>query len=128
MTRLIRSKWFLPAFCVVLGCAFFAVRWLGRDAREGIYALAFMIALALAVLLGGRSETVRGLRGDERDERFRTIDIRAGAVAGFVLIVTLVVLALARLARGDEIDPYGQLLAVAGISYVVALAFMHRRG
>jgi predicted membrane channel-forming protein YqfA (hemolysin III family) len=78
--------------------------------------------------LGGRSEVVRGLRGDARDERFRTIDIHAGAFAGFVVIATLVVLALIRMARGDDLDPYGQLLAVGGVSYVVALAFMHWRG
>ena len=87
-----------------------------------------MIALGLAVLLGGRSEAVRGLRGDARDERFRTIDIHAGAFAGFILVATLVVLAGTRMARGDDIDPFGQLLAVAGVSYVVALAFMHWRG
>jgi hypothetical protein len=81
--------------------------------------------LVVALERDRRSETVRGLRGDARDERFRAIDIHAGAFAGFVLIVTLVVLALT---RGDDIDPYGQLLAVAGVSYVVALAFMHLAG
>ena len=44
---------------------------------------------------------------------FRTIDIHAGMFAGFVLVIVLVGLAIARLAGGDEIDPYGQLLAVA---------------
>jgi hypothetical protein len=34
--------------------------------------LAIMTALAALLLLGGRSETIRGLRGDERDERFET--------------------------------------------------------
>jgi hypothetical protein len=127
MKRLTRSRWFLPAFCVVLGCAFLAAQWWGGDPRAGVYALAFMVALGLAILLGGRSETVRGLRGDARDERFRTIDIHAGAFAGFVLVITLVILTLTQLARGDDIDPYGQLLAVGGVSYV-ALAFMHWRG
>jgi hypothetical protein len=128
MTRLTRSKWFLPAFCVVLGVAFLVAEWLAGNARGGVYALAFMTALGLAVVLGGRSEAVRGLRGDARDERFRTIDVHAGALTGFVLIVTLVVLALTRIAQGEDIDPYGQLLAVGGVSYVVALVFMHWRG
>jgi hypothetical protein len=35
---------------------------------------------------------------------------------------------LIRMARGDDIDPYGRLLAAAGVSYVVALTFMHWRG
>jgi hypothetical protein len=38
------------------------------------------------------------------------------------------VLAVTQIARGEDIDPYGQLLGVAGVSYVVALAFMHWRG
>jgi hypothetical protein len=33
-----------------------------------------------------------------------------------------------QLARGEDIDPHGQLMAVAGVSYVAALAFMHWRG
>jgi hypothetical protein len=45
-----------------------------------------------------------------------------------VQIVVLIVLALTRLARGKDIDPYGQLLAVAGVSYVAAVAFMRWRG
>lgn len=128
MTKLTSSKWFLPAFCVVLGCAFLAAEWLGGSARGGLYALAFMTALGLAILLGGRSETVRGLRGDARDERFRMMDVHASAFAGNVLIVVLIVLALTRLARGEDIDPYSQLLAVAGVSYVAAVAFMRWRG
>lgn len=128
MTRLTRSKWFLPAFCVALGGVFLAAQWAGGDPRAGVYALVFMTALGLAILLGGRSEMVRGLRGDAQDERFRTIDVHASAFSGFVLIVTLIVLAVTQMARGDDIDPYGQLLVVAGVSYVVALAFMHWRG
>ena len=34
-----------------------------------------MTAFGALILLGGRSETIRGLRGDGRDERFRKIDI-----------------------------------------------------
>ena len=128
MTRLTSSKWFLPASCVAVGVAFFAAASIGGNLREGVYALLLMTVLGIAVLLGGRSETVRGLRGDERDERFRTIDVHAGALTGFVLIVTLVILALTRIAQGEDIDPYGRLLAVGGLTYVVALVYMHRRG
>jgi hypothetical protein len=128
MTKVTRSKWFLPGFCVALGCAIFAAEWIGGNPREGLYALALMTAFGLVILLGGRSETVRGLRGDARDERFRMMDIHASAFAGFVLIVTLVVLALIELARGNDIDPYGQLLTVGGAAYVAGLAFMRWRG
>jgi hypothetical protein len=41
-----------------------------------------MTAFGALILFGGRSETVRGLRGDGRDERFRQIDMHATALAG----------------------------------------------
>ena len=34
LTRMTRSKWFLPLFSVALGLAFFAAQWIGGDARE----------------------------------------------------------------------------------------------
>ena len=58
--RVTETKWFLPLFCVALGAL---------------------------VLFGGRSETIRGLRGDGRDERFRAIDMRATAISGLAAIV-----------------------------------------
>ena len=82
----------------------------------------------LLILVGGRSETVRGLRGDGRDERFRMIDIRATAIAGIVLIIALIGAWLVELARGHDGSPYGQLMAVGGIAYLAAIAFMRWRG
>jgi hypothetical protein len=74
MMKLTRTKWFLPLFCVALGLAVFAAQWIGDDARGGLYSLALLSGFGPLILLGGRSETVRGLRGDGREERFRMID------------------------------------------------------
>jgi hypothetical protein len=82
----------------------------------------------LLILLSGRSETVRGLRGDGRDERFRMIDLHATAFAGIVLICALIVVWLVELARGHDGSPYGELMAAGGVSYVAAIAFMRWRG
>jgi hypothetical protein len=106
-TEMTKNTWFLPAFCVALGLAVFT---------------------AQAILLGGRSETVRGLRGDGRDERFRMIDIHASAVAGTAVILTLSGARLVELARGEDGNPYGELMAVGGIAYLVAIGFMRWRG
>ena len=81
-----RSKWFQPAFAVGLGVLFLTAMWIGGDARTGVYSLAVMVGFGALILLGGRSETVRGLRGDGRDERFKHIDLAATAFAGIVLI------------------------------------------
>ena len=128
MTNLTRTKWFLPLFCVALGAAVFAAQWIGGDAHGGLISFASLAVFGALILLGGRSETVRGLRGDGRDERFRTIDIHATALAGLVLISTLIVVWLVELARGHDGSPYGQLMAVGGIAYLVAIAFMRWRG
>jgi hypothetical protein len=123
-----RTKWFLPAFCVVLGGVVLAAQWIGGDPRGGLYSLALMTGFGLLVLFGGRSETVRGLRGDGRDERFRMIDLSATAFAGIVLISVIIVLWLVELARGHDGNPYGLLGAVGGLSYLAAIAFMRWRG
>jgi hypothetical protein len=81
----------------------------------------------VVLLLTGRSETVRGLTVG-RDERFAQIDLRATAVAGLVVLVTLIVAWLVTTARGQNGHPYDWLLAVSGLSYVLALAFFRWRG
>jgi hypothetical protein len=77
-----RSKWFLPAFSLVLGLVMLAVSWLGGSPGQGVISLAVLAAFGLIILLAGRSETVRGLRGDGRDERFAQIDLNATALSG----------------------------------------------
>jgi hypothetical protein len=78
--------------------------------------------------LAGRSETIRGLRGDGRDERFAQIDLRATAVAGLVLIVTLIVAGLTEIAQGHSGSPYTWLCAIGGLSYALAVALFRWRG
>ena len=36
MTKVTRTKWFLPAFCVFLGAAVLLAQWIGGDARGGL--------------------------------------------------------------------------------------------
>ena len=123
-----RSKWFLPSFSLVLGLVILAVTWLGGHPAVGVGSLAGLTAFGLFFLLAGRSETVRGLRGDGRDERFAQIDLQATAVAGSVLLVALIVAWLVAIARGQSGNPYGWLLAVGGLAYLLAVAWFRWRG
>ena len=88
--------------------------------------------MANPVPRGGESsvarETVRGLRGDGRDERFAQIDLQATAVAGSVLLVVLIVAWLVAIALGQSGNPYGWLLAVGGLSYLLAVIWFRWRG
>ena len=126
--RMSQTKWFLPAFCVLLGIAVLTAQWIGGNRNGGLVSFALLSGFGLVILLSGRSETVRGLRGDGRDERFRTIDIHATAFAGTALILVLTGVWLVELARGQDGSPYGELMAVGGLSYLAAIAFMRWRG
>ena len=106
-----RSKWFLPVFSLVLGLVMLAVSWLGGSPGQGLISLAVLAAFGLIILLAGRSETVLGLRGDGRDERFAQIDLHATALSGLAVIVALIVAWLVATARGQSGSPYDWLLA-----------------
>ena len=102
--------------------------WLGGQPGEGVISLAVLAAFGLVVLVAGRSETVRGLRGDGRDERFARIDLQATAAAGLALIVALIVAWLVATARGQSGSPYDWLLATGGLAYLLAVAWFRWRG
>jgi hypothetical protein len=123
-----RSKWLTPLLCLGLGVVVFAVFWLGGDFGGGVISLAILAAFGLILLLlTGRSETVRGLTVG-RDERFAQLDLRATAVAGLVVLLTLIVAWLVEIAHGQSGSPYGWLLATGGLAYLVAFAFFRWRG
>ena len=127
-SQVTRSKWFLPSFCLAVGLVMLAVSWLGGHPGEGVITLAVLAAFGLVILLAGRSETIRGLRGDGRDERFAQIDLRATAISGLAVLIALIVAWLVATARGQSGSPYSWLMAIAGLAYVLAVAWFRWRG
>ena len=126
--RMARSKWFVPVFAVALGIVMFVAQWIGGSPLSGLGSLAIMAGFGALLLFGGRSETIRGLRGDGRDERFRQIDIHATAVAGLAVITAIIVAFVVELARGHSGSPYAWLGAIAGLAYLVAIIVFRLRG
>jgi len=126
--RVARSKWFLPVFAVSLGVVIFAAQWIGGDPVGGLVSFAILAGFGALVLVGGRSETVRGLRGDGRDERFRQIDLAATAIAGLVVIGVIIVAFVVEVARGHSGSPYTWLGAIAGLAYLAAVIVLRLRG
>ena len=126
--RVTRSKCFVPLLSVALGIVVFAAQWVGGDPGSGLVSLAIMTGFGALILLGGRSETIRGLRGDSRDERFRKIDIHATALAGLAVITAIIVAFVIELARGHSGAPYGWLGGIGGLTYVVAIIVFRIRG
>jgi hypothetical protein len=126
--RLTKSKWFAPLFAGALGGVVFIAQWIGGDPGSGLVSFAILAGAGLVLLLGGRSETIRGLRGDGRDERFRQIDVHATALAGLVVITAVIVAFLVELARGHSGSPYAWLGAIGGITYLAAIVVFRIRG
>jgi hypothetical protein len=128
MQTMTRSKWFLPLLSVSLGFVYLGAMWIGGDLSGGVYSLALMSGFGALILLGGRSETIKGLRGDGRDERFRQIDLAATAIAGLAIITAIIVAFAVEVARGHSGAPYTWLGAIGGLAYLGAIALFRARG
>jgi hypothetical protein len=128
MRTMCRSRWFLPLFAVFLGALMFAAQAIGGDPGSGLVSFGVLVLTGALVLFGGRSETIRGLRGDMRDERFQRIDIHATAFAGTVVIVAIIAGFLVEVARGHNGNPFTWLGAIAGVAYLAAVITMRVRG
>jgi hypothetical protein len=126
--QITRTKWFLPGFTAVMGVVIAVASWVGGDSEGAVIALAISLGAASLMLIGGRSETVRGLRGDGRDERFRRIDIEATAITGTVVLAAIIVGFIVEIARGHNGSPYTWLAAVGGVTYIASVVVMRARG
>jgi hypothetical protein len=56
------------------------------------------------------------------------MDMRATAVSGLVVIVALIVAWLVEIAHGHSGNPYSWLLAISGLSYLIAVVILRWRG
>lgn len=127
MTAIHKTKWFLPGFSVLLGLVFFAAFWAGDDRESAVWSLAVMGAVAALILLGGRFDLIRGLRGDGRDEYWARLDIHATALAGSFAIGLILVMCLWEWAHGRSGTPYVQLGALTGLAYLAAVGLLRWR-
>jgi hypothetical protein len=128
MNEFWRSRWGMPSFCLLLGAVVFAAFAIGDNVGQGIASLLIMAALGAAFLFGRRSETLQGLGGPGRDERWAMIDLRATAAAGVVTIAFVIGAWLYEVARGEDGTEFALIGAVAGLSYIVAVALLRWRG
>src|SRR6185295_16669926 len=120
-------SWFLPVFSLALGAGCLAAFWVGGDPVQGLISFGILAAFGLVFAVGGRSETIRGLRGDGRDEYWARLDLTATTLAGMTLIAAVIGMCFWEWAHGRDGTPYSQLGAVAGLSYVVALVVLRLR-
>jgi hypothetical protein len=125
--QITRTRWFLPMFALALGVVMFTAQWIGGNPESGLVSLGIMAAFGTFILFGGRSETVRGLRGDGRDERFWKMDLVATAIAGMTVISVIIGAFIVELARGHDGNPYAWLGAIGGLTYLIAIVVLRVR-
>jgi hypothetical protein len=127
-TAMLHNKWFLPLFSLALGVGCLVAFWLGDDPTSGFISLGILAGTGAIFLFGGKSETIRGLRGDGRDERFARLDLAATAVSGMAAITAIIAMCFWEWAHGRDGTPYAQLGAIAGVAYIAAIAVFRWRG
>lgn len=114
---------------VALGVAVAAAGWLGGGGLWAAVAVAaaFVVVAVSVVVWSGRSDAdVAALLGGVGDERQRMLDTRATAVAGLVMGLFCLVLAVVTLARGED-NPWLVVCLVGAIAYAAALAVLKAR-
>jgi hypothetical protein len=127
MPSLFRSRWWMPGFCLFMGALIFVAFAIGGDTTSGAASFGVMALVGAVFLFGRRSELLQGLGGPGRDERWAMIDIHATALSGLVLILAVIGGWLYEIANGRSGNPFGWLAAVAGVSYILAVAFLRWR-
>jgi hypothetical protein len=123
-----RSRYFMPLFTLFLGALVFTAFAIGGDLTNGLFAIPLFVGIAAVFFFARRNETIQGLGGPGRDERWAMIDLTATAATGAVLIAVVIGCWLVEIAKGHDGSPYGQLGAIAGLAYILAVAILRKRG
>jgi hypothetical protein len=123
-----RSKWTLPGLSLLIGLVYLGAEVVGGHPWLGAEMFGIMAVAGAAILFGGRSETIRGLRGDGRDERFAQLDLRATAYAGLVIILALLAGLTFEIAHGRSGMQYAWPCAVGGLTYIASVIYLRIRG
>jgi hypothetical protein len=127
-TKTNRYYWATPVLGVTIGIIYLIGFAIGGKPLDGAIGLAVMVVFTAALMLvGRRSETVRGLL-DHRDERIAGIDLRATAVTALVMIGAVLVGFVIEVAHGRSGAPYDIIGAVGGLAYVAAVGYFRIRG
>ena len=128
VSRLYRTRWFMPSFSLFLGLVMLGAFSVGGDVGQGLFSLGVMAFVAALFYFGARrSETLAGIGGPARDERWEKIDLNATALAGLVLVLVIIGAFLVEVAQGRDGSPYSALGAIGGLAYIAAVAFLRWR-
>jgi hypothetical protein len=121
------SWWWIPALVAALAIPTFVAFWIGGRPEAGLLWASLSVVFALVLAFGGRSETIRLIRGQDDDERAVALELQAAMLTAAVLTTVLAALFLVTAARGENPIVYGLLLLLAETTHLGALAVLNRR-
>lgn len=121
-----RSRWLVPLVPVALGAVVLVAATTTGRLLSGLAWSVALAAVGALSAIAGRFEAARRGRRQVGDEREAIITARAMSIAGTVLVITLTGCTAFTLVRGESTSPYTALLAVGGITYVVALIALRK--
>ena len=121
-----RTRWLVPLLPVALGGVVLAGAGTNGHLLSGLVSFAVLAAFGALSAIAGRLEAARHGHRHAEEERETILNTRAMSIVGTVLVIALAGCAAFTLARGDSTLPYTALLAIGGISYLVALAAVRK--
>ena len=116
-----RSRWWMPAFSLFLGALMLAAFGSAAASRRAALVRDHGRARGRVRDRRRRSETISGIGGSGRDERWEMIDLRATAFAGSVLTVIIGAVPYA-VAAGSGRQPVVRAGRDHRLAYVVSVA------
>lgn len=117
----------IPALVAAQGLPLLAAFWVGGRPEVGAVWAAVAVAAALVLVVGGRSETIRVIRGELDDERIVALEYRATTVAAVALVAALFALMIVDGLRGETGLTYALLLVLMEATHLTALVVLTRR-
>jgi hypothetical protein len=120
-------RWAAPLVGLTIGIAYMIAAWISGNPVLGMEMFAIMLLFTGGMVLAAkRSETVKGLL-DGRDERITSIDLKATAFAGGVVLLAVIGAFVVEIARGQDGLPYSWLGALGGVTYIGAVIALRIR-
>ena len=119
--------WIVPLAVAAVGVPTFIAFWIGGRPQLGALWAGASVVFGVVIALGGRSDTIRMLRGAADDERTLMLEYRASTATAIVLVLALAALFLAAGIRGESGLVYGALLLLAEATHLTALVVLNRK-
>ena len=118
-----RSRWWMPASASSSACSSAARSCSAADPWMALWGFGLMAGLGALAFFARRSETIQGLSGPGRDERWAMIDLGARLRRPRPHRARYIGMWLYEIANGRDGNPYGPARALGGVAYIAGVAW-----